>query len=149
MRIFLTNIWKKSFQTAKKAMQKCLDQFHSFTRRKNKFSNSDSKEEFGSKKQWRCGQHLRPNHEKQKISNGIWDNWIFLPSHLVSISFLLWICPTRNYQGWKLKYKEMGSDFVELRFDIIQHWMYINFHFSKFSFNLLQSLYSWSLITGI
>ena len=116
---------------------------------KKRFSNSDSKEEFGSKKQWRCVQHLRQNHEKQK-TNGIWNNWRSLLSHLVSISFLLWICSTSNYQGWILKYNEIGSVFVELRFSIIQHWIYINFHFvPNFSFNLLQSLFSWSLIMGI
>ena len=149
MRISLAKIWKKCFQTAKKAMQKCLDQFHSFTCLKKRFSNSDSKEEFGSKKQWRCVQLLRQNHEKQK-TNGIWNNWRSLLSHLVSISFLLWICSTSNYQGWILKYNEIGSVFVELRFSIIQHWIYINFHFvPNFSFNLLQSLFSWSLIMGI
>ena len=117
---------------------------------KKRFSNSDSKEEFGSKKQWRFVQHLRQNHEKQKISNGIWNNWISLLSHLVSISFLLWICSTSNYQGWILKYNEIGSVFVEFRFSIIQHWIYINFHFvPNFSYNLLQSLFSCSLIMGI
>ena len=139
-RIFLTNIWKKNFQTAKKAMQNVNFIVLRDCALQRKVFKLWQQGGVWEQKAWRYGQHLRQNHEKQK-TNGIWNNWRSLLSHLVSISFLLWICSTSNCQGWILKYNEIGSVFVEFRVSIIQHWIYINFHFvPTFSFNLLQLL---------